>query len=53
MAYHLGLDMDRGVPMRIARSIVHVSPDGEPYSGRAPSQTSRRGAMLAAKSITA
>ena len=30
MAYHLGLDVDRGVPVRIARAIVRVATDGEP-----------------------
>lgn len=30
MAYHLGLEVDRGVPLRIARAIVCVSPGGEP-----------------------
>jgi uncharacterized protein len=30
MAYHLGLDMDREAPVRIARAIVRISPDGNP-----------------------
>jgi HD superfamily phosphohydrolase len=30
MAYHLGLDVDRGVPVRIARAILRISLDGEP-----------------------
>lgn len=30
MAYHLGLDIDRGVPVRIAHALVRVSQSGEP-----------------------